>query len=153
MLVQHFELLTLGQSEHYVFWLQISVDYSTNSVHVVQAKQNLLGDVPDDRDGNSSIVVLLDQRQQILAENLECHNEVFSVLRVVKKLVEHLEVVSVVSCCLQSLVLKVLSQKLFPLWVFEIGCYLEKNVLLLKRRLSVLWRAFLNLEGVELLIA
>jgi len=90
-----------------------------NPVHVVQPEQQLFGYSPDDWQRNASVVILFDHREQVFAKDLEGHDKVLAVVGVVEKLIEHLQVMSVVSCGFQLVVFVVLAQKLLPCLVFE----------------------------------
>lgn len=153
MLKQHLEAVSLGEREDCVFRLQVSVDDATHAVHVVQSQQKLSCDVPHHWQRNASVVILLDERQQVLAEYLEGHDVMLAVQRVVEELVKHLQVVRVIPRGLQLRILVVLPQKLLPLRVFEVGSHVEQYFLFFVGRLGVLFSALLYLQGVELFVA
>lgn len=64
-------------------------------MQVVQPKQGLLANFTHDRHWNALVLILLNHRQQILAQHLKCHHRVSPVLRMMEELVEHLQVVGV----------------------------------------------------------
>lgn len=130
MLKQHLEAISLCESKDCVLRLQVSVDDATDAVHVVEPQQQLPGDVAHHRKGNASVVILLDKREQVLAQNFERHYVVLSVQRVVEELVEHLQVVRVVAGSLQRRVLVVLAKELLPFWLLEVGSHIEEYFLL-----------------------
>jgi len=152
VLIQQTEFLPLRQRKHAVLRLQVSVDYATHRVHVVETQQNLLGDAADHGQGDATVVVLLDQAEQVLAEQLEGHHEMFTVDAVMEKLVEHLEVEAMLSLDFHLRVLEVLAQELRPLGVPVVRSYVVEDLFFFERRLCVLISAPLNLESVQLLV-
>lgn len=152
VLVEVLELLLLGQREDDVLGLQVGVDYPADSVHVVEAEEELAGQAPHDRDGDAAVVVLLDQAEQVLPEHLHGHRVVLPVDRMVEELIKHLQVVRVVARCLELRVIEMLPQELGPLRVLEVLGNFIKNLFFLEGGIDVLLGTFLYLQGVELLI-
>ena len=97
MLVHQVELLPFLQRERDVLRLQVSVDQPADPVHVVERHKELLCDLAHSRQWDSSVVIFLYEREQVLAQDLEGHHEVFAVEAVVEEPVVHLEAVGVLS--------------------------------------------------------
>jgi len=64
------------------------MDNTAFPVEVVEAQQDLFGDLFDERDGNAPVVPLLDEAQKVLSEHLEDHTHVVAVGTFVGKGVE-----------------------------------------------------------------
>ena len=64
------------------------MNHATTSVHVIQAQQHLLRDLPNQRHGDPFILVSLYQTEQILAENLEDHVGVNTIRAFMSKVIE-----------------------------------------------------------------
>ena len=56
-----------------IFRFQVGVDDATLAVEIVQAEQDLLGDLLDQRHGDAPMVPALDQAQQVFPEHFEDH--------------------------------------------------------------------------------
>lgn len=80
----------IAQSNNRVFRLQICVDDFANSMKVIQAYQDLLGNSPDKWHWYSFIIVSFHDFQQIYSKNLKHHNEVITVCSVMHERVEQL---------------------------------------------------------------
>lgn len=68
-----FDVANLDQD---VFGLQIGVNDATFPMQVVQAQQNLFGDLLDESHRNPPMIPFLDQAQQVFAQDLENHTDV-----------------------------------------------------------------------------
>ena len=121
------------------------MDNLANSVQVVQAHQSLSSYLPDNRHWYTTIVVLLDQRQEVLAEDFECHHRVTPVGASVHELVEHLQVVRVLAIDLQVWLLQILAHRLLPDGFLEIARDIVEDFLFLQSTLSVLFSTLLYL--------
>ena len=64
------------------------MDDAAAAVHVVEAHENLLGDLLDEGHGNALVLVPLDEPEQILAEDLEDHADVRAVRALVSEVVQ-----------------------------------------------------------------
>ena len=65
MLVQELKFLPLRKPKNCIFRFEIGMDDPANSMHVVETKKELLTNPPHDRQWNTSIIILFDQREQI----------------------------------------------------------------------------------------
>lgn len=84
------------------------------------------------------IVVLLNQGKEVFPQDFESHHGVAAIQGAVHKLVEHLEVVSVVSRGLVMRILSNLFDLLFPLWIFEVCSNIKQDFLFFHRTVGVL---------------
>lgn len=66
-------LLHIADLDEDVFRLKVGVDDAAFAVEIVEAKEDLLCDLLDQRHGDSTVVPALDKAKQVLAENLEHH--------------------------------------------------------------------------------
>ena len=152
VLVQIFKLLLFGKRKYNVLRFQISVDDTADAVHVVEAQQKLAGEAPYNRDWDAAVVVLFDKAQEILPKHLHRHRVVLSVQGMVEELVEHLQIVRVITRRLQLWVLEVCTEEVVPFRVPKVLCDFIEYFLFLKGRVDVLFGTLLDLEGVQLLI-
>ena len=81
------------------------MDDATDTVHIIQTKEQLLRDISDNWDWNASIIVLFNQREQVLAKYLKRHYKVLTIKSMMEELIKHLQIVCMVSCWFQSLIL------------------------------------------------
>ena len=70
------DLLDVSNLDEDVLGFEVGVDDATLAVQIVQAKQDLLGDLLHEGDGDAPVVPALDQAQQVLAQHLEDHADV-----------------------------------------------------------------------------
>ena len=61
---------------------------ATTTVHVVEAEEDLFGDLLDEVHGHALVLMAFDQAQQVLAEHLEHHADVRAVGAFVSEVVE-----------------------------------------------------------------
>lgn len=109
------------------------MDDTADAMHIVKAQKELASEAAHDGNWDAAVVVLFDQAQQVLAKHLHCHCVMFSVQGVVKELIEHLQIVRVISGSLELRVLKVCTQEVGPLRVLEILRNFVKYFFLLER--------------------
>lgn len=67
------DLLDIANLDEDVFGLKVGVDDAAFAMEIVEAKENLLCDLLDQRHGDSAVVPALDKAKQVLAENLKHH--------------------------------------------------------------------------------
>ena len=72
-------LLDIADLDENVLGLEIRMDDTALAMQVVQAKQDLLGDLFNQRHRDTAMVPSLDQTQQVLTKNLEYHADVNTV--------------------------------------------------------------------------
>lgn len=73
------DLLDVANLDEDVLGLEVGVDDAALAVQVVQAEQDLLGNLLHEGDGDAAVVPALDQAQQVLAQHLEDHADVGAV--------------------------------------------------------------------------
>lgn len=66
-------LLNVANFDEDVFGLEIGVDYAAFPVEVIEAQQDLLGDLLDKGHRNASVVPPLDETKEVLSQNLKNH--------------------------------------------------------------------------------
>lgn len=71
-----------------VFGFQVGVDDSALAVDIVEAEEDLLGDLLADVIGHAAVVIPLDQSEQVFSEHLKHHADVGPVRPPVRKVVE-----------------------------------------------------------------
>lgn len=81
-------LLDIADFDQDVFGLEIGVNDAALAVEVVEAEEDLLGDLLDQGHRDSPVVPALNESKQVLAENLEDHADMRSVGPLVLKRVE-----------------------------------------------------------------
>ena len=69
-------LLHVANFNEHVLGLQIRVDDAALAMEVIEAEQNLLGDLLYERHGYAAVVPPLDQTQQVLTQNFKHHADV-----------------------------------------------------------------------------
>lgn len=72
-------LLNVSNLNQDILRLEVRVDDAALPVQVIQAEQNLLGDLLDKRHGDAAMIPPLDEAQQVLAQHLKHHAHVGSV--------------------------------------------------------------------------
>ena len=72
-------LLDIPDIDEDILGFQICVDDAAFTVEIVEAKQDLLRDLLDQRCRDPAVVPLLDKSQEVLAKNLEYHADVCAV--------------------------------------------------------------------------
>lgn len=77
-----------GQAEEHVFGFEIGVDDSANSIQKVEAHEDLSGNLFDEVEGESFVVVPFEDFEQVDSEYLEDHAEVVSVGSLIEEGVE-----------------------------------------------------------------
>ena len=83
------------EAERYVFGLEISVDETADSVHVVESDEALLTHAARHAKWDTLVVVALDHFEQVDAHDFENHHVVLAVWPVVLEGVEQLDCVAV----------------------------------------------------------
>lgn len=81
-------LLDVANLNEDVFGLEVGVDDAALAVQVVEAKQDLFGDLLHQRHGDTAVVPSLNQAEQVLAQYLKDHADVGAVGALVLKRVE-----------------------------------------------------------------
>lgn len=81
-------LLNVANLDEDVFGFEVGMDDAAFAMEVVKAQEDLLGDLFDERHGNSTVVPLLDQAEQVLAEDFENHADMGAVGTFVLKRIE-----------------------------------------------------------------
>ena len=101
VLIHQVKLLSILETKGDVLQLDVSVNQLADAVHIVQTHQQLLSDLSHLWHGNTSVVVLLHEIQEVLTKDLKSHHEMFPVLPMMKEPIEHLEAVSMLSVDLE----------------------------------------------------
>ena len=94
-MVKLVEFLFLLQAKDNILGFEICMNDIAYPVEVVESNQGLPRYLTHYWYGYALVVILLYQRQQVLTQYLKGHNGVFSIEAMVEKLVEHLQIVSV----------------------------------------------------------
>lgn len=81
-------MLNVADFNQDVLGLKVGVDNAALAVEIVEAEQNLLGDLLDEGHGDTAMVPALDKAQEILTEDLKDHTYVGTVGALVLKRVE-----------------------------------------------------------------
>lgn len=81
-------LLHISNLNQDIFGLQISVNDATLPVQIVQAKQDLLGNLLDQRHGNTTMVPSLNQAKQVFSQYFKDHANVCAVRALVLERIE-----------------------------------------------------------------
>ena len=87
---RNFSDFFVAEANDHILWLKVGVDDLAHPMNVVQTNQTLAGKPPDQRQRHSFVVVPLDDFQKVDAQDLENHNEVFSVWAVVDEGIQKL---------------------------------------------------------------
>lgn len=82
------DLLNVANFNQDVFGLEIGVDDAALAVEIVEAEEDLLGDLLDEGHGDAAVVPALDEAEEVLAEDLKDHADVGAVGALVLKGVE-----------------------------------------------------------------
>lgn len=110
----------VSEAEKNVLWLQIRVDDSAYSVEEVQAHKDLSGDLLDEVERKSFVVVAFEDFEEVDAEDFEDHAEVVAIGTLVEEGVEKVEDVAVVAVVF-GFVRLVLLQRFNPLGMIRVA--------------------------------
>jgi len=62
-----------------IFRFEVGMNDATTAMHVIEAEEDLLCDLTDEADGDAFVLMPPDQRQQIFAEDLKDHADMYAV--------------------------------------------------------------------------
>lgn len=92
--------LDIVDADEDVFGFEIGVDDSTLGVQVVQTEQDLFGDLLDDMLWDTSMLIALDQTEQVLAQDFKDHTDVVPIRPRVFKVVDEAD--NVMATCVMQ---------------------------------------------------
>ena len=88
---QAHDLLDVADFNQNVLRLEVCVDHAACAMQEIQSQQELLGNLLDKHHGNAAVLVAADEREQVLAQNLENHANMDAVGALVGKCVQQLD--------------------------------------------------------------
>lgn len=81
-------ILNIIDADENVFRLEVGVDDAAASMHVVQAKENLLADLAHEANWDALGLMPFDEAEEVLAQDLEDHTNVDTIWTLVLEVVE-----------------------------------------------------------------
>ena len=89
--------LLVSQTKQHIFRFEVGVDDSANAVEEVQSHHDLSGDLLDQVQRETLVVIALEHLEQVDSEDLKDHAEVITVGTLVEERVEQVEDVGVIA--------------------------------------------------------